>query len=533
MSSTLKRELCPRCQKRNLCTYTHMNQERQRCMTEGCSTMTQVPAKQPTFVDSATLEFNYPTKPYRGISVDICRYLGIKVSELGDTQIVSYDHNNLDGSFSLKRRYPNPTNPKKKVYDWSPRAEETTLWGLDKCNDFDKPVYITEGSEDAATLWDIGFQACSVLSAGDLLPPIELSLERLNKYPEIILCIESDKAGKAVQSTLRDILKHKLLRTVDLSPRKDANEWIREDLELEPDRAELRKRVNDAKEIIPEGIVFGSGLDQQMLWSNPPTALPFPWPKLTDSMIGLERGQLYGIFGGSSVGKSTILREMVFFYRITFPDIAIANIFLEENQRITPLAYIALAANIPLGQLKRNKELISQERQQELYQTILNTDKLMFINEDFERDSENLIKTIKYLAKVKKYDIIMLDHISYVIGRSKVGRNGERRDIDELLYALQDLARNLNIIIIFACHLSDPAKPPGWDEGRIPGLYNGRGSRVLAQVPDGIIGISRNMIDDGSCDVVQLHNLKNRWDSVLGKMDEFTYITSTGRLKLK
>jgi twinkle protein len=529
MGKTLLRQVCHKCNKRNLCTYLDkFNNKQTRCMTEGCSSTNNIgnitkEVSNSQFIDSIDLEFKDFTEPYRDISPETCKKLGIQHAVIGDKTIIRYEHKNSDGTVSYKLRYPN------KVFEWKPKAENTNMFALDKCVDFTKPLIITEGNEDCATLWDLGFQACSLLCAGSEYNDLELDIDKINKFESIYLCIEQDKAGKKATKNIKEILKHKLLFEVDLNPRKDANDWIKED----PDRNELVNRINNATEVVPNGIVFGMNLNKEVLWEDPPLAIPFPWPGLNETMTGLEYGQLYGIFGGSSIGKSSVLRELVYYFRTSRPELKIANIFLEENQRITPLVYLALAKNIPLGKLKRDKSLIDPIEREELYNTILNTENLMFIDEKYDRDSETLLKTIEYLASVKKYDIILLDHISYIIGRSKIGKNGERRDIDELLYALQDKARNLNIIIIFACHLSDPSQPPGWDEGRVPGLYNGRGSRVLAQVPDGIIGISRNMIDKGSCDILGLHNLKNRWDGTLGKIQELVYISATGRLVIK
>ena len=235
------------------------------------------------------------------------------------------------------------------------------------------------------------------------------------------------------------------------------------------------------------------------------------------------------LFGGSSIGKSSVLRELVFFLRKKYPDIKIANFFLEESVIDSPLSYMAMAKDLPIGEVKLNRDLISKAERERLQKELFPDDKSCFTDEQYDVDSDQLLSHIKYLATVKHYDVIVLDHISMVIA-STASKEGERRDIDVLCKNLAKMAKQYNIAIITACHLNDPEGKEGWDDGVIPGLYNGRGSRALAQKPDVVIAVSRNMKNQFECDKMQLTVLKNRWFSKLGPADTLIYINKTGRL---
>lgn len=523
MAKTETRRYCESCNKRNLCSfYGSDGLLKTICKTDSCLFNKQernIPMNN-NYIDSIDLTFHYPATSYRGISSETCKFLGIQIAEVGDKQIIRYTHTNLDSSQSIKERYPN------KVFKWDGKTEQTNMFGLDKCNDFNSPLIITEGNEDAATIWDLGYQACSVLSATTEIKDIELAYDRLEKYPEIWICIEQDKAGRTVTENIKRLLAHKLIRQIDLSPRKDANDWIREN----PDREELLNRLNNGIEILPEGIIFGNQLDINRLKTTNIRSIPLPWPKLNDSLNGLEYGCLYLFLAGTSVGKSSILRELGYYYRTELPDLKIANFFLEENEEVTPLAYVSIHNNVPLGNLRRDRTLLSSSQWDYAHQELLNTENLLFINKDFKKESESILKHIEYLVRVKKFDMIIIDHISYIIGRTGVSKHGERRDVDEFIYKLQDLVQRLNCIILAVSHVNESSSQKRWDQGEIPNIYSGRSSKVLAQVPDGIIGLSRNMVD--ASDILSLYNLKNRWFSKLGKMDDLVYINETGRLKL-
>ena len=526
MSTTNSRVICSKCKKKNLSSWTYEGKNFTKCMTSGCDNK-QTNSSE-SFISNINLDFRFPETSYRGISSKTCEFLGIKIAEIGENLIVSYDHNNLDGSFSLKRRYPG------KVFDWKNKIPETSMFALDKCVDFNLPLIITEGNEDCATLWDLGYQAASLLSAGTEKSDIELSIDYINNFNEVWLCIEQDKAGKRVCENLKHLLAHKSLRQIDLSPRKDANEWIRDDiLDLYPNRDTLKNKILDSNEIVPNGIIFGYQLDRTMYREVPPPAFDFFCKGLNDSLHGLERGCIYALYAGSTTGKSTWLRHQAYFLREKYPDIKVAMMFFEESQRITPQALIALDNKIALGDLKRDPTILSEEKFNQSWDKLINNDKLMFIDKNFKKDAEHLVQYIKYLVKVKHYDVIIIDHISYIIGRTVASKQGERKDIDKLIYDLQDLATELNCVIIYASHITDKDGKDSWDTGKVPDLYSGRGSKVLTQAPDGIIALSRNNTDLFLCDLLKVHCLKARWDGKLGLTDELVYVHSTGRLVYK
>lgn len=210
----------------------------------------------------------------------------------------------------------------------------------------------------------------------------------------------------------------------------------------------------------------------------------------------------------------------------------VASLFYEEGEMITPLRYVALKNKVPVGKLRRDRRLLSNEQWEESKE-FFNTDRLAFLSKKAKRTSEYLLQYITYLVKVKKFDMIIVDHISYIIGRSGVSKHGERRDIDELVYSLQELTQKLECITIIVSHVVEPEGNKNLDDGVIPSLYSGRGSKVLAQVPDGIIAASRNMNNEFSQSVIDLHCKKNRWGGKLGKMDSLIFYDQTGWLELK
>lgn len=468
--------------------------------------------------------------PERGLTKETCEFLGIMKGSLGskeDCYLYMLDN-------GLKVRLPN------KDFPWiEGSSKECSMFGLDRAVDYNSPIVITEGEFDTASIYQVGMQACSLLN-GNTSAEVSLnnSKEELLKYQKIWLGLDNDKAGKEAYETIIKIFTEwgilDKVCTVDWQHVKDANDALLDVLYPDIDNTTRLEYILKEKVIQwkPEGIVFGNNLNIKNLREVHIESITVPAPLLNESFGGLDRGCFYLFLAGVGVGKSTILTEWSLYWYKTL-GLKVANLFYEEDEDVTPLRYIALENNIPIGKLRRDRTLMSEEQWKKAESDFISTDRTVFLDKTAKRDSNELFTFIEYLVTVKKFDVIIIDHISYIIGRSQGSKQGERRDIDELIYNLQDLTRRLKCIILAVSHVTESKKEKNWDEGEIPSLYSGRGSKALAQIPDGIIGASRNMKDEWNQHVITLYNLKNRWGGKLGKMDDYLYIDSTGRLELR
>lgn len=534
---TLNREFCTSCGKKNLCTFkgTKGNIYTQ-CKTLKCNNSkamhtesgvvdmktgiwSDIKVTKIPYDDTQEIVFTTP-EFYRGLTRETCEQVGITIGELNGREVVQYEHKNLNGTSSFKLRWPD------KKFQWKPELPDTNMYCLSLCTDFTKPLIITEGNEDCASLRQLGYQACSLHSGETVLKNLKSDKEYINKFSEIWLCIENDHVGAPAKEILKRELAGKVIREIDLDTYKDANEA------LTSDKAFLENALRTPVELVPKGIVFGNQLDRTKYRIKPEPGFKSFVPGINESMNGYERGCLYALLAGSTTGKSTFLRHEMLNFRLEVPDCKVACLFFEESQIITPQSIIALHNGIPLGKLKRDPEILPEAEFNKSWDQLVNTDKLMFPDKDFKKDAEGLLQNIEYLVRVKKFDVIIIDHISYIIGRTTSSKQGERKDIDKLIYDLQDLTVNLNCVIIFACHVTDSSAQDSWDTGKVPSLYTGRGSRVLAQAPDGVIALSRNTNDETLCDVLNVHCQKARWDGKVGLIQKLFYISETGRLSI-
>jgi twinkle protein len=518
MSKTIARSPCSTCNStKSLCTWLDdSGKEITKCKNPGCKggvVVSNRTEQNTSYTNLADIQTEYKDIPERGLSKATCEKLGISVGKLGNQEFYRYEYKETPKIRVLPKEFCWPKG----------KGAGVQMAFLDNARNFQEPIILTEGEDDAASCVEVGFQAASLDSgAGSAKDNIERDLHLLTRYPEIWLAFDNDKAGVAATQEAMKLLPLDKVKLVDFDMYKDANQAL-----LNGDLYHIL--TNNVKEYVPDGLIFGNQLNWGNIWDQPEEGFRWPWKELNSMIKGIHKGNFYMLFAGTSIGKSSILRELVFSLRKEYASIRIANFFLEESVIDSPLSYVALEKNIPIGELKLNRDLVSTEERKRIEKDLFPDDKSCFTDEQYDVDSPKLIEHIKYLATVKKYDVIVLDHISMVIA-STSSKEGERREIDILCKNLAKLSKQYNIAIISACHLNDPEGKFNWDEGAVPGLYNGRGSKALSQKPDVVIAASRNMKDPFSCDQMHLHVLKNRWFSKLGKADTLIYLEKTGRL---
>lgn len=522
MQTETVKKPCPECgSKDNLVEWTAPDGNRvEQCKNPSCGRhqTTRVGLVPREIQDNTgmTVELRGDYKEYRGIYQCVCEKYDVQVADLFGKETIIYNHHNLDGTVDQKYRIV-----EDKKFGWGkPKSNNTNLFGLSACKDYNAPIIITEGNEDAMSWAMAGLQGCSLLSASTVLNDTDI-LE-LQKYPFIVLNTDSDSAGEIAGQKVKSLLQGtKVLKQVDLSPYKDANEAL-----LEAGADFLTEKYKAAKEIVPEGLKFGSQLDFEDLKAPLPDPVKSGIQGLDELLNGgFRSGWLIELTAGSGLGKSSILRHIG--NRLKDSNKKGLVLFIEESEKIAPLSYLNL--NTPVGDIITNPSKINQTEWDNAVESRLNTDDLIFCDKNWERSVDNLINTCAWAINVKKVDYIILDHITAVI--SSNSKTNTVAAIDELMERLYNLVVDTQAFIIAAVHLSKPQQPPYWDEGRKPSMYDLKGSGALAQKPDVIIGLSRNQKSVGGArDLVTVEVLKNRWFGKLGECAIMSYL-NTGKFE--
>lgn len=467
---------------------------------------------------------------YRGISKETLDGCNTTVTDKLVRYLYRIGHKEVGAKFR---------NKTKKEFFWEPNTEPSKaklflldLWDTGTVNNVlgNIDLIITEGEDDALICQEAGLNAVSLPNgAQSARQSIQNSLPELLEFGKLILWFDNDAPGQEAVKVAEELLPAEKLRYVTVVE-KDAQQ-VYENRGLEG----IQEAVKAASGKIPEGLIRADQLDWDIIENIEIKTIPIKYAKLHEIFGGFDYGCMYMWLAGTGTGKTTVFTDQAVYYYTEHPKLKQALLYYEENEEVTPRRLIAHLNNIPVGKLRRDKTLLTAKQWKDSRE-FFSTDRLHFLRKTADRTINGLFKYLEYLITVEHVDIIWLDHISYIIGRTSTGKHGERVDIDKLVYKLQDFVQQVGhnkTILQVVSHIKE--SDSGFkqaSQGGVPKITSGRGSRVLEQVPDGVIALARNIDpqEAQSSSILSLWSLKNRWESRTAKADELIFYEKTGKM---
>lgn len=206
-------------------------------------------------------------------------------------------------------------------------SSESDLFGQYKFrNSNSKKLLITAGEVDAMSAYamlnkpDSEYEPTPVVSAvvGETASYKQLKnhYEWLNRFEQIIVCYDNDKAGQEAIKKLVDVIpKGKMfVMSIDL---KDANEMLVQGRDKHFLNAFLK-----ARPYTPDGILSSADLPDRMRQEAAIEKIPLPpfMHRLQALMAGgIPLGRILNLGSASGQGKSTIVDEMVYYWIFNSP----------------------------------------------------------------------------------------------------------------------------------------------------------------------------------------------------------------------
>jgi twinkle protein len=527
MGKTLKDLPCHLCgSKDNLKVYLdEKGREQSQCKTPGCTSSRKVfvasNAPAVTREEARRLEHQKQEllsgtyKEIRGLTIETCKLFKYQVLELDgeEARICQYG-----SSQKIKKT-------SKKDQFWINYTRDLGFFGEETWED-GKELVIACGEEDAMSIKQVCPQFnCGSPHSGDgsLKELIEKNLEKLKSYPEVLIIVDSDASGLSLKDQLMRMIPYGW-KITNFGLWKDANEAL-----IGGDITAIEEVFTGATENIPKGIIRGKQITVESLIKSDPIGLPIVYPQWNEMARGLKRGRITLIGAGTGVGKSTILREIIY-PLIKTRKYKIAHLFLEEKQTFTVNSFIAMDSGMPSY---RFDELSDEEKKPYIQEYIgdYNRGNNIFYDHFGSLESLELFKLLDYLVNGCKVDILILDHISILVSGIHSSREGERKDIDILMTNLVTTIKHSNCHCLAVSHLNRPRGEEGYENGLPITLQSFRGSAALGHLSDIVIGLEANQQNPTERAKVQLKMLKNRVSGKLGYMDTPYYVESTGRMQ--
>ena len=388
-----------------------------------------------------------------------------------------------------------------------------------------KKIVITEGEIDCLTVSQLQGNKWPVVSipngAQAAKKVIESNLEYLENFEEVILMFDMDDPGRKASEECAKILPAGKAYIANL-PCKDPNECL-----SEGKGSEVLQAVWNAKPYRPDGIVSGTDLYEKCVTNidDLKDSVEYPWKALQEKTKGARHGELYVFTSGSGMGKSTILRELEYYFGVQRGELC-GIVALEESTRKTGMELMSIHLN---KRLILNPECADESERGKAFNETIGNGKFFLYDHFGSLDSGNLLSKIRFMIVSLGCKRIFLDHISIVVsGMDTDEDGGERKAIDKLMTNLRSLVEETGATMFVVSHLKRPEKK-GHEEGAQVSLSQLRGSGAIAQLSDMVIGLERNQQGDNP-NVLTIRVLKNRFCGLTGVSGHLYYDQETGRL---
>ena len=488
----------------------------------------------------------YPIK-HRGISKETAKNYGVQVSlnEKDDIDKIYYPYFKGTEHVATKIR-----TVATKEFHWTGEPKKSELFGQSEFP-AGSAMYVTicEGEDDAQAAFQMQgsqYPCVSVKSGSSALADCKASYEYLDSFPTIVVCFDEDDVGRKSAEQVAELFGGKALIMKHPKGFKDACDYLKAN-----QQALFVSMWWKAEKYIPDGIVISDQLHEDVMSDLEMPFCSYPWDCMNLMLYGMRKAELITLTAGTGIGKTTLVKQIqeeIF----KFTDEKIGVISLEENVATAALGLMSLSANKllhlptreqmvkyilkdPSNIFKKPKlaESISSEEKQKAYDDILKSGRFLFLKHVGKFDMENVLNRIRYLAKAEDCGVIVLDHISILVGMAMSASSDERKAIDAVMHNLRAVVEETGVSLIAISHLSKATgSRNSHEEGGRVRLQDLRGSNAIAQLSNIAIALegNRQAEDPEERNMTVVRVLKNRFSGETGICGYLKYDSSTGRL---
>lgn len=356
------------------------------------------------------------------------------------------------------------------------------------------------------------------------------NIDYLENFEEIILMFDNDEPhykengtvyypGQDAAIECAEALIPMNVKIAKL-PLKDANAML-----VAGRGSEIIDAIWNAQAYRPDGILSARALKHVVLEEPKGATIRWPWEGLNRLTFGLRTGEIIGILAGTKIGKTTLLRELV--YSLNRQGETVGCLFLEESTKRTLDGIIGIHMNRPLH---LGRDGITDADIAAAHDDFFKEDSpdLHLLDHFGSSDEDALFSKIRYMVKALGCRWIVLDHISIVVSGLDV--KDERRAIDMLMTKLRTFVQKEDVGLIIVSHLKRVSDEDSHEEGGEVKASHARGSQAIAQLSDILIGLERDKRSKTKRNWTYIKVLANRFSGEEGLASIVEYDKATGRL---
>lgn len=392
--------------------------------------------------------------------------------------------------------------------------------------DITRPIIITEGEFDAASVWQAtGMNCVSITSgAGSALTEIKNNIDYLSGFKYVVIAFDNDDEGqKATQKIVgANLFEPGKLRITHWG-KKDANDYLQAGEDIE-----IKKLIWDAEEYRPNDLFTAKDLIDLALVKPIPGA-DTPWPALSQSIQGWRPNTINVIAAADGIGKTEVADEII--HKFIMDNNKVWLYSCEQEATETMIRQAGKTLHIPL-------HIPGIEWDEEQIRSTIDTleGKLVVWKPEKSASVDELIERMKYATIAYNIKYFIIDHLKAIESQMTDPNAHMNRFLSELKF----FAKKYNSCIILMAHVAKDKKQgrvgtsdESWNRGRIPTKENIHGSSAISAWSDVVITLARNVEAENSEEacITKLSVLKKRLMGIRGRsLIYLRYLPDTGRL---
>ena len=357
-----------------------------------------------------------------------------------------------------------------------------------------KYLVVTTGEEDALSFAEVlrsgkdsteYWTPCVSVTAGDgsIIKQFKANYEYLCSHEKVILAFDADDAGQRYMEEAARLLPHgKAFIAKFPKDVKDASDLLK------------AGRNSELKQVFWKAEPFSrvDVLHLEQMWDDfeqedSNIKIPFPpaWSQLNENMNGgMERGEITVIGALTSIGKSTIVSNLVY-HLIENTHFKVGAMYLEGTKREVVRDLLSLDLGINLRTVDRST-LDMSALKHKFIDGLVKKNQFVYVDHQGSIGTEEIFDKLNYLAKAEGCDVVIIDPIQCGVNSS------DNAAIISFMDLLLKFAKETNTCIIAVSHMKKPSE----DNPHAVTEYSLLGSSSINQIAFNTILISRDKMNE-------------------------------------
>ena len=373
----------------------------------------------------------------------------------------------------------------KKFFCSGNASSDNQLFGQNLFQAGGKFVTVLEGEIDALSGFEASGSRWANVSVGvgvQCVANIKANLEWLDSFETVVICFDNDEVGRESAQKIAPLLGPNKCKILTLAKYKDVSDYVSNN----DSKAYIDEWWNYSKEYTVSGVATVEDMRNALLDYRDTELIPLPesFGNLNYMMRGgIARGELVSIIAHTSIGKTTILNELIYHFATKTKE-KIGCFMVEDSidETIRKVVSVSTGENL---QLVKPKELNVDSIMDEALDIGFASRIQLHNDGGGSIDLEEMFSKIRYFVKGLNCTVILVDPLHTAI------KNLSNENIEEVMDRFIKLCKETKVAVILSTHTRKP------DDGSHPhkiSEYDVKGSGAIPQACHTNILFSRDKL---------------------------------------